>query len=198
MSRLIETIQIKDGILRNMEYHNDRMNRSRKELFGSPTPLDLRQAIRIPAGMHSGLNRCRVLYRQEIEEITIEPHRPVMISSLRLVSNNDIDYTYKFEDRTILEKLYAQRGKYDDILVVKDGYITDTYYCNILLYDGHRWKTPAAPLLMGTMRQKLLDEGLIEAEGIKKSDIRHFKKACLVNALNEFGVLMLDPSNIGE
>ena len=50
---------------------------------------------------------------------------------------------------------------------VKNGRLTDTSYSNIALFDGNRWVTPAHPLLKGTMRQSLIDKGLLKEKGIK-------------------------------
>ncbi len=37
---LIETIKVQNRILQNIEFHNIRFNRSRKELFGIYNPLE--------------------------------------------------------------------------------------------------------------------------------------------------------------
>ena len=49
-----------------------------------------------------------------------------MVSSLRPVASDTIDYSYKSTNREELNDLFARRGKADDILIVKDGYLTDT------------------------------------------------------------------------
>jgi 4-amino-4-deoxychorismate lyase len=80
------------------------------------------------------------------------------VSSLHLIESDTINYTYKSTHREELNALYAQRGMADDILIVKDGYLTDTSIANIALYDGHTWFTPAHPLLQGTKRAELLND----------------------------------------
>ena len=47
MCRFIETIQIGKGIVQNIHYHNQRMNNTRKEIFGLTEPLDLLDYRRI-------------------------------------------------------------------------------------------------------------------------------------------------------
>ena len=44
-----------------------------------------------------------------------------------------IDYTYKSAHREELNALYAQKGMADDILIVRNGYLTDTSISNIAL-----------------------------------------------------------------
>ena len=51
------------------------------------------------------------------------------ISSLRLVTCDDIDYAYKSADRSRL----GLRGNADEIIIVRNGLLTDTSYSNIAL-----------------------------------------------------------------
>ncbi len=47
MCRLIETLKVFNKKLFNIEYHNKRMNNSRKELFGCNDEIDLSEKILI-------------------------------------------------------------------------------------------------------------------------------------------------------
>jgi 4-amino-4-deoxychorismate lyase len=42
----------------------------------------------------------------------------------------------------MLETIRTRRGACDEVLIVKDGCLTDTSYTNIALWDGHRWVLP--------------------------------------------------------
>jgi 4-amino-4-deoxychorismate lyase len=77
----------------------------------------------------------------------------------------------------------TRRGDCDDILIVKDGYITDTSFSNIVFFDGEKWVTPARPLLRGTMRESLLKRNLIGEENITVDDLNKIKEARLINAM---------------
>ena len=100
--------------------------------------------------------------------------------------DDGLDYSHKYINRKRLEKLFSQKGNCDDILIVKNGLITDTSFANILFYNGIEWLSPANPLLKGTQRQFLLEtEQIITAE-IRPSDLKYFKKARLVNAMMRF------------
>ena len=81
-----------------------------------------------------------------------------------MIENNKICYSLKLTDRSQINRLLKQKGNYDDILIVKNGFITDTSISNIIFYNGSKWITPAAPLLKGTCRDKLLKEGLAYTE----------------------------------
>jgi 4-amino-4-deoxychorismate lyase len=100
--------------------------------------------------------------------------------------HSDIDYNLKYADRSALEALKAERPDADDVLIVKNGYVTDTTIANIAFFDGERWLTPATPLLEGTTRARLIDEGVLTPAPIRYDAIDHFKSVALFNALQGF------------
>ncbi len=186
MSLLFETIRLQDGVLHNIEYHNQRMNKSRKTLFGSSDVIDLQRVIKIPETYSKGVFKCRVLYGEKTEDITFEPYTPRSIKSLRLIEADTLDYSHKYTNRESLNQLFSQRGSYDDILIVKNGLITDTSYTNIIFHTGNEWITPVAPLLNGTMRSSLLHKNLISVNDIRVRDLTNFHSARLINAMLPF------------
>lgn len=185
MSRFIETIQVNQGAFINLEFHQERFERSRLEVLGLRTHPKLAALISLPHGLEHGRYKCRVTYGEEIELIEFEAHRRYQISSLKLVHSDNIEYGHKFADRNELKKLYDQRGSDDDILVVKENCITDTYMANVLCWDGKEWFTPDTPLLPGTMRASLLSRGSIRECRITKQDLPRYQKLKLINALND-------------
>ena len=102
---------------------------------------------------------------------------------IRTKSWDDLDYSLKYADRTEINKLREKRGGCDDILIIKNGFVTDTSYANIIFWDGEKWLTPSTPLLKGTKRQKLIDEGKIIPAEIREEDIPKFKKAKIINSM---------------
>jgi 4-amino-4-deoxychorismate lyase len=183
MSLLFETIRIQDGVIYNLLHHNQRMYQSRKLLLGLTDFIDLINYIKIPVTFSKGKFKCKVVYQTEIEHISFEPYLPRTINSLRLVDDNSICYKHKFSDRKQLDELSIKRGNYDEILIVKNGLITDTSFSNIVFYDGFHWVTPVNPLLHGTMRSYLLSNGKISEKEIPGNELRHYQKARLINAM---------------
>ena len=106
------------------------------------------------------------------------------------------DYTYKSCDRSALNALFGQRAGADDVLIVRRGLITDTSIANIALWNGSRWETPEAPLLEGTMRAYLLDEGLITPCAIRPQDLPRYTRVRLFNAMISFGEIDFPAANI--
>jgi 4-amino-4-deoxychorismate lyase len=182
MCLLIETIRVEGSELQNIAYHNERFNRSRQDIFGIQQGISLEDMIILPAGLSQGKTKCRVVYSREIKSITFSPYKLKKVKTLQIVEGDFIDYAYKFHDRQPLEKLKSAI-RADDILIVKNGFITDTSYANIVFWDGMKWITPSSPLLCGTMRSKLLREGKIHCGEIMKSDLSWFKSARIINAM---------------
>lgn len=179
---LLETIKIENGSIVNIEYHQKRFDDSRKKLFKGTTPIDLLKNIVPPI---SGLYRCRILYDKEIKSIQYLPYSPKTFKNFKIVTSN-IDYSFKYANRDGLENLKAQYPLFDEIIIEKNGLLGDTTISNIAFFDGERWITPASPLLKGTMRAKLLDEGFLSEQDIKASEIKKFKKFSLLNAMLGF------------
>jgi 4-amino-4-deoxychorismate lyase len=183
MCRLLETIKIEDGVPRNLELHNERMNSARFDMFGRTEDIDLSQVITIPSVCRRGVFKCRVVYAEEIIGIELERYAKRAVKSLKIVTDDDIDYSYKYEDRECIRRLLAQKGACDDVLIIKKGLVTDTSFSNIVFHDGRRWLTPAVPLLKGTKRELLLSEGVIERASIRADDLHRFSHASLINAM---------------
>jgi 4-amino-4-deoxychorismate lyase len=186
MYPLVESLKLKNGVIRNLNYHQSRLNRSMDELFPTAEKIDLMKSISIPENCNSEIFKVRVLYGQTIGKIEIEPYIFRSIKSLKVVRHESIDYHLKYTDRQILQELYAQRADCDDIIIVKNGLVTDSFAANLLFFDGKKWVTPTTPLLKGTKRQFLLDEGIIVEKEIRQEDIRNYQKVGLINAMIDF------------
>ncbi|SDH07737.1 4-amino-4-deoxychorismate lyase [Dyadobacter soli] len=178
-----ETICVENRQLKNLSYHDARLNKTRQELWGYDDRWDLKALLEIPESVDESLHKCRVAYSKDIDNIKWEPYSPRTIRKIRLVYHDEIDYQYKYDNRDSLNALYAQRGDADEILIIKKGLVTDSNFCNVAFFDGNRWLTPASPLLPGTQRALLLDEGIIEAAEIHESDIATFSQIRLFNAM---------------
>lgn len=183
MCRLIESIRLSHKTLENLPYHEQRMNQARAALFGETEPIRLSSQINIPPHLDDGIYKCRVLYKEQVEHVAFTPYQPRAIHTLKLLHDNTLDYGFKYENRQDLNSLFVQRNGCDDVLIVKNGYITDTSYSNIAFYDGKEWITPSTPLLKGTQRQKLLDEKVIIQQDIRIDALHKFQYARLINAL---------------
>ena len=182
---LLETIKIEDGEVSNLSYHQARCDESRKALFHSTDRLNISSLIQAPP---KGLYRCRILYNKKIHSIEYIPYIPKEIHNLKIIPSN-ITYNYKYANRKELNTLLQNQKDIDEIIIEKEGYLTDTTIANIAFYDGKTWFTPEKPLLKGTMRAKLLDEEFLHTKKIKKEEITHYTHVALMNAMIGFKIL---------
>lgn len=183
MYPLFETIKCNNGNLSNMEFHQARIEKAQKEYLGISPQITLFEKLVIPEFAKDGLFRCRVTYSKQIEKVEFLPHHYRRIKNLKLVEDNEIDYRFKYTNRERLNLLFANRGNCDDIIIVKNGCITDSFAANLVFFDGEIWVTPETPLLPGTQRAKLLDEGRIFECRITTEGLKKFKKVGLINAM---------------
>lgn len=181
MCQFIESIKIKNGQVYNLSAHNQRLNQTRRKQFGLQKPLNLKKHIRPPEV--TGFYKCRIVYGREIHKIEYLPYALPTVRSLKIVWDNYLDYSLKSKDRSALQALYEQRGTADDILIVKNGFITDTYFCNVVFEKEGKRFTPITYLLNGTKRQTLLKNRQIEEKAIPASEIKQFERVYLINAL---------------
>lgn len=180
----LETICLRGGQLLNLAAHQNRFNSTRKALWGIEQPILLEESISLPSGLlpHQTF-KCRITYGPAIEKIEFELYEVRPIRSLQLVVGDHLDYRFKYADRQSINYLFAHRGIADDILMVRNGLLTDTSYANIALFDGNCWFTPAQPLLEGTQRARLIQEGILLPINISLDDLPRFELVKLINAM---------------
>lgn len=185
MSLLFETICIVNRRALNLDLHHERMNRSRRELFGIHQPLNLSEIISIPAALTDAMHKCKVVYAKEIEDISFTPYSPRSIKTLAIVDGTGIDYRYKWTDRRALDNLVLQTPA-DDVIILQKDWITDASFANLIFFDGKNWITPDTPLLRGTRRTRLLQAGRIQEKKLTLSDLRYMQSVKLINAMLDF------------
>ena len=183
-----ETIKIKDGEVCDVEWHQRRYERT-LEHFGRKKAESLKEAIQPPK--QSGIFRSKLIYTpKKIEDIIYTPYQKRSIASLKLIEA-DVDYSFKYLDRKGLDQLFSQRGACDDVLIVKEGFVTDTSIANIAFFDGQEWLTPKKPLLAGTSRARHIEEGKLKEVNISPDMLTSFSKMALLNAMIDFDIIAI-------
>ena len=107
------------------------------------------------------------------------------IETFELVENDDFSYDFKFADRTEFEKM-KKKARAQEIIIVKNGQITDTSFSNLLFLKNQTWYTPKSFLLNGVQRQNLLKQGIIKETEITLQNLNEFSHFQLINSMNEF------------
>jgi 4-amino-4-deoxychorismate lyase len=183
MSQLLESIYLNHGEFRNLSYHQSRMRDASRDLFKKKLTIELGSLLTEMDYPSQGVYKTRIVYDTEIRMIEFVPYEVNSIRSLKIVRSDTISYEHKFLDRSTLHELFNQRGDADDILIVKNGFITDSYYANIIFRKEDAWYTPRTCLLKGTMRQYLLDAGLLVEADIDVNNYLHYQSFKLINAM---------------
>ena len=196
MCRFIESIKVLDGVFYRLEYHQTRVQLTFDKFFPDSEIIELSKAFKTLEIPQKGVFKCRVLYSSEIQLIEFVPYTRRDIKTLKLVETDIDSSPYKFEDRSLYNAAFAKRENCDDVLLVKNGLLTDTSYCNIALFNGSEWFTPRVTLLYGTNRAQLLSETVLIEKDIKVDEIFDYQQIALFNAMIEFGELVLDIKQI--
>lgn len=179
--RFIESIRVCDGKFCSLEWH---LRRMRQTIAYWQYPLDLSiLSWQVPEELGSEIFKCRIVYDSQIREMTYSPYQPRIIRSLKLVDGDELDYAFKYEDRSVIMRLLQLKESCDDILITKGGYITDTSYSNVVLENSEGLFVPHTFLLNGTRRQRLLSEGIVRERAIRPSDLGQYHRLYLINAL---------------
>lgn len=179
MCQYLETIAILNGEPLHLPYHIRRVAEN--------SSIDLHYYISNLSLPKNELHKCSIIYdSKKILSSKIVKYTIRKILSFKLIHHNEIDYSKKFANRSELEAMVAQKGSCDEILIVKNGVITDTSFSNIVFKKGSRWITPKTPLLQGTCRARLIENGIIEVQDIATLDLKQCSHFMLINAMLDF------------
>jgi 4-amino-4-deoxychorismate lyase len=181
MSRFLETIKLLDGEFYNLEYHQQRLSNTCSHF--KLTDFKLHLFLKDQTIPRKGLYKCRIVYGTDGAKFECIPYHPKSVKSLKLVESDSIDYQFKWEDRTEMNRLFSQKGNADDVIIVKNGFVTDASYANLIFWDGKNWFTPEEPLLKGTQREFLIKNELIKQSAISITDLHKFEKVKLINSM---------------
>ncbi len=194
--KLVESIRVMNGRFSRLSLHEDRLNHTRKMLFSATNTLCLKRKILIPEPYQKGLVKCRLIYSKDIEEISFSHYEIRKINRIKIVTCDTISYSFKYLERTTLDNLFEQKTNCDEIMIIKNGQVTDAYYYNYVFQKGHEYFTPTEPLLEGVMRSSLINAQKIIKRDIFAAEIHQFDAIHLINALTPLGKVVIKPNQI--
>jgi len=180
---LLESIFLKDGRFRHLDLHQKRIDYSRKQALNLENNLNLESFLAEHEIPQKGVFKCRILYGTHFAKAEFISYNYKPINSLKIIEADTLNYSIKFSNRAAINEGYNKREACDDVLFVKQGFITDSAYCNIAFRKGNQWFTPDKPLLKGVQREYLLNQGIICEQEIRISDLVKFSSFRLFNAM---------------
>ena len=197
MQQFVETIKIEGGKALNLNFHQARMESTMRHFFADAPVPALADVLSPTPDMQ--FYKARVVYGgQGVEDVQYAPYKMREIRSLKLVEDNEIDYSFKSTDRTCLNSLTAQKGDCDEVLIVKNRLLTDTSFTNVAVFDGERWLTPKHPLLMGTKRASLLEKHVLKEADISVETLMNAQKVSLINAMIDLGEIEITTQMVNQ
>lgn len=183
ISPAFETIKSVDGVLQHIDYHQARFDKTRQECYGCADKISLSSLLSPPKGLTC---RVRVEYAHEVLHVAYIPYLPRQINSFCIVESN-LTYAYKWSNREEINALKVEG--YDDIIIVKNGLLSDTSIANIALLINGQWVTPKKPLLEGVTRRRLIDNGFLKVENLTTKSLQTMEKFAIINALIGFKII---------
>lgn len=187
---LFETICLENGKLQNMAFHQQRYQQSLATFYGKSAVkiydllAEIHKTPEFFTALLPPLVRCRIAYNKDSLQIQFFPYQRKTYRTFQAVICDDIDYSLKYQNRLLLNALLAQKQDCDEIMIIKNGKVTDCSIGNLIFRQGKNWITPDEPLLNGTQRQFLLAQGKIKEQPIFAEDVVQFDEIRLINAMN--------------
>ncbi len=178
-----ESIRLQDGAFCLLAMHQHRMEETLENHQINQPVFDLKTYLHSFTFPEKGLFKCRLDYGKTLAMPEFIPYRPKLIRTLKCIDCDDVSYNFKYNNREQIAACFAKRGQADDVVILRNGLITDTSYCNIVFFDGKEWITPESPLLKGVQRTFLLNQACIKSGRLHRDDIKNFQKFRLFNAM---------------
>lgn len=199
MYPFIETIKLIDGKIRNIEFHNARVQNTFMRFYPNHPPHDLSSILNQFGGISNG--NIRILYNSERLQFSMSTIFSSKTKHYMLLESPKLRYDYKYYDRLSLVLTQQQNDNHIEPVFCRNGMITDTSKANLIFREGRKWYTPDTFLLNGCMRQSLLSLGYIQSTPIHRSELYRFNSFKPINALNhpdeveEYDISLLLKSN---
>lgn len=192
-----DVIKIFDGQFCDAELHEARIRSTVNHFFDKRIDINLSNHS-IPECFRKGVIKCRMVYSDTIHDIEYMPYTLRKIDKMAVIENNSIEYEFKYLDRGCFNNLTPKDLGFDEILIIKNGLVTDTSYSNVVFEDDYGMLfTPTSTLLNGTKRRKLIDQGRIKERIIKQNDIWKYRGLYLINAMIDIeDELYINASNL--
>ncbi len=190
--QFIETIRIENKQIELIDFHLERVYITALA-HNFYAPLLAESALIAANPYPDDIVKCRLVYdKTGIVSVSYEKYALRTISKLKTVYDDAITYDFKSTDRDAINRLYEMKGDADEIIIVKNGMVTDTSYSNIVFSKDGVLYTPSTFLLNGTRRHSLLENNTIKEIDIKVEDINNFDSLMIINAMIKPGELVVN------
>ena len=188
MFSFLETICVENGLLKNLPYHQKRVNDTFESIYPGLASFDLNETLGKQTIPTSGIYRARVIYEEQIKSIEFIPYQEKKISSLKIINSGEFDYGFKWADRSYFEHVLSENKEADEVIFELEGKIQDCTIANLAFLKNGIWYTPKNPLHWGTTRARLMDENKIQETDILVDELSSYSHICLINVFRELSL----------
>ena len=183
---LFESIRVDNGQIPLLNFHQERVDLSYSTVFKKVNTYNLQECIE-PFLKKEGTQKCRFIYddkKYRIEIIDYHLIEPKRIGWLKIDPN--FTYPFKYYDRSFFTRIKDSYSGFNEILLVKNDMITDSTYCNLIVYAKDNWIIPQTCLLNGVERTRIISEYNFAIEPITIDEFLSAKEYKLINAMRPF------------
>ena len=184
MFPFFESISLRKARIENLEEHQHRVDRTFYKFYPNKKVLQLKEFLSKMELPEQGHYKLKISYHYDHQLCQFQRYEAQKFENFILIHSNELNYNFKFTDRQLIEHYKRNLKPNEEIIMLKNNFITDASFANLIFYDGKKWWTPTSYLLPGTMRSALLKQNKIQEAEINIHDLARFEKFALINALN--------------
>lgn len=185
MCQFIESIRVENGVIFLLEEHQRRVNGTFQCFDKQENTIKLNKIFEKENFEKNGIFKFRIEYDLEGNFITENsPYMRAEIKEFQLIINDNVDYSFKYKNREVLEEM-KRKSEGREIIIIKNQCVTDTSFSNIVFFKNGQWFASSTYLLNGVQRQFLLKNNKIKEIEIGLDNISQFTHFKLINAMND-------------
>lgn len=185
MCQFIESIRVENGVIFLLEEHQRRVNETFQCFGKQENTIKLNKVFEKENFEKNGIFKFRIEYDLEGNFITENsPYMRAEIKEFQLIINDNVDYSFKYKNREVLEEM-KRKSEGREIIIIKNQCVTDTSFSNIVFFKNGQWFVPRTYLLNGVQRQFLLKNNKIKEIEIGLDNIFQYSHFKLINAMND-------------
>jgi 4-amino-4-deoxychorismate lyase len=178
----VEEIKCVDGEYLNLECHAIRMDRTLRHFFGKAFVHSTLRGF-LPEPPRGKTLKCTLVYSDAVLSAELNPYTLPEVRTIALVNVEQIDFIYKMEDRSELQKIKQFSGA-DEAIIIRNGFVTNATTANVVFKDSDgAFYTPLHYIHAGTKRASYLKQKMITAYPIKMSGIHNYNHVYLINSM---------------
>jgi 4-amino-4-deoxychorismate lyase len=114
--KFIESLKLVGERFSNIELHQQRIDLTSKA-FSINSKIELKD-ISIPNFNDDLVRKCRIIYSKDDFSVSFSEYKQRKIENLKVVFDDTIDYSYKFENRDRLNSLFEENSYFRRINIL--------------------------------------------------------------------------------